>query len=147
MRRPLLSPSLTLRAQSSNFWLLLRAVRTFTQHPSTFSLLPLSGALPDMKADTQRYVGLQTVYRTKARQDLALVESILGELLVSLGLSPELISKDEIETFVKHSAFLKVVRGRSLRQEAEASLLKGQVRESRSAYPFCAFSNYMVLTR
>ncbi|KAL8280567.1 hypothetical protein RQP46_006890 [Phenoliferia psychrophenolica] len=114
-------------SDSSNFWLLLRAVRSFVQHPTTSSLLPLSGALPDMKADTQRYVGLQTVYRTKAKQDLALVESLLGELLVSLGLSPDLIGKEEVETFVKHSAFLKVVRGRSLKEEAESSLLHGQI--------------------
>lgn len=80
-----------------------------------------------MKADTQRYVGLQNVYRTKAKEDLALVEQILGDLLKSLGLPRETVGKEELETFVKHSAFLKVVRGRSLREEVEASLVKGQV--------------------
>ncbi|KAM0750517.1 NEDD8-activating enzyme E1 regulatory subunit [Meredithblackwellia eburnea MCA 4105] len=116
-----------LTSTSSNFWILLRAVRNFVEHPSSEGLLPLSGALPDMKADTQRYVGLQTVYRTKARQDLALVEALLSEILSTLGLPPDSVSKDEADTFVKHSAFLKVVRGRSLRQEAEDSLLKGQI--------------------
>lgn len=105
-------------------------MRNFVQHPTSSGLLPLSGALPDMKADTQRYVGLQTIYRAKARQDLALVRTLLAELLASVGVAEGRISKDEIETFVKHSAFLKVVRGRSLRQEHEASLLKGQVRAS-----------------
>lgn len=81
-----------------------------------------------MKADTQRYVGLQTVFRAKAREDLALVEHLLADLLTEIGVAGARFGKEEVETFVKHSAFLKVVRGRSLRQEHEASLLKGQVR-------------------
>lgn len=80
-----------------------------------------------MKADTQRYVGLQTIFRAKAKEDLALVDTILTELLSNLGLSRDLISKDELETFVKHSAYLKVVKGRSLRDEYENSKLIGQV--------------------
>lgn len=112
---------------SSTFWLLLRAVRSFVQHPTTSSLLPLSGSLPDMKADTTRYVGLQQIYRTKAREDLELVITILGDLLQSLGLKEDSIPREEVETFVKHSAFLKVLRGRSLKEEVEAPLIRGQI--------------------
>ncbi|KAM0786806.1 hypothetical protein ACM66B_002238 [Microbotryomycetes sp. NB124-2] len=116
---------------SSNFWLLLRAVHDFTQHPSTGGLLPLSGALPDMHADSKGYVKLQTLYKTKARQDLQLINDLLSELCTSLGIvDPRLrFSADQVETFVKHSAFLKVVRGRSLRQEVEEPLIKGKVEE------------------
>ncbi|SCZ96749.1 BZ3500_MvSof-1268-A1-R1_Chr4-1g06682 [Microbotryum saponariae] len=119
-------------ASSANFWLLLHAVRLFTLHASNPSgLLPLSGALPDMKAHSSVYVGLQNVYRTKAQQDLHLVTSLLSQLLQSLGLDRSRIEVEEIETFVKHSAYLKVVRGRSLRMEMEQSLLseKGKLKE------------------
>lgn len=85
-----------------------------------------------MKADTSRYVGLQTLYRAKAKADLARVEEILAAVLDSVGLPRETVGKEEVETFVKHSAFLKVVRGRSLREEMEVPALKGQV----GAFPF-----------
>ncbi|KAK4699471.1 hypothetical protein P7C70_g6789, partial [Phenoliferia sp. Uapishka_3] len=118
----------SLPSQSTNFWLLLHSLRTFVHHPSNPShLLPLSGALPDMKADTTRYVGLQTIYRAKAKEDLALVKEILGEVLKGLGVREERVGREEVEAFVKHSAFLLVVRGRSLREEAERSLLKGKI--------------------
>lgn len=80
-----------------------------------------------MKADTQRYIGLQNIFRTKAKEDLILVDSILSELMKNLGLNRNLISKEELETFVKHSAFLKVIRGRSLRDTLENSKLVGSL--------------------
>jgi amyloid beta precursor protein binding protein 1 len=45
--------------KSLNFWILLRAVRDFTESSQGAGLLPLSGVLPDMKSDTERYVTLQ----------------------------------------------------------------------------------------
>jgi len=120
-----------LSASSSNFWLLLRAVREFVSHPDNASkLLPLSGALPDMKAETTGYVDLQNLFKTQAKKDVALVGELLGEVLDKVGRPRESVSQDEVETFVKHSAFLKVVRGRSLRQEREASALKGKIGKS-----------------
>ncbi|GAA5874111.1 hypothetical protein JCM1840_000354 [Sporobolomyces johnsonii] len=124
-------------ASSSNFWLLLHAVRSFTTHPSNPSaLLPLSGALPDMKADSKNYVSLQTLYRAKAREDLEVVQTLLGALLDRLGIERSRVSEGEVETFVKHSAWLKVVRGRSLRQEHDENALKGQVESLLAAASF-----------
>lgn len=80
-----------------------------------------------MKASTSSYVDLQNLYKTKARQDLSVVESLLQRTLKKVGVSEEVVSREEIETFVKHSAFLKVLRGRSLEQEARESKLKGQL--------------------
>ncbi|CEQ39396.1 SPOSA6832_00915, partial [Sporobolomyces salmonicolor] len=123
--------------QSSNFWLLLHAVRSFTTHPSNPSaLLPLSGALPDMKADSKNYVSLQALYRAKAREDLGVVQTLLGELMDRLGVERSRVSEGEVETFVKHSAWLKVVRGRSLRQEHEDNALKGQIESLLAAASF-----------
>ncbi|GAA5972715.1 hypothetical protein JCM21900_002362 [Sporobolomyces salmonicolor] len=124
-------------ASSSNFWLLLHAVRSFTAHPSNPSaLLPLSGALPDMKADSKNYVSLQALYRAKAREDLEVVQTLLGELMNRLGVERSRVSEGEVETFVKHSAWLKVVRGRSLRQEHEDNALRGQIESLLAAASF-----------
>lgn len=120
-------------SQSSNFWLLLHAVHAFTQHPSNPShLLPLSGALPDMKATSSSYVTLQKLYKQKARDDLDLVKSLLNETLASAGLEQgsSTVKEEEVESFVKHAAWLKVIRGRSLRQEmGDECKLKGQIGE------------------
>ncbi|GAA5865166.1 hypothetical protein JCM3774_002158 [Rhodotorula dairenensis] len=127
-----------LSTSSTHFWLLLNAVRAFTRHPSNPDhLLPLSGALPDMKATSAAYVTLQKLYRQKARDDLDLVKQLLADSLSRLGglggstgeqaPAAAAIPDEEIESFVKHAAWLKVIRGRSLRQEAEACKLKGRI--------------------
>ncbi|GAA6015476.1 hypothetical protein JCM8202_002485 [Rhodotorula sphaerocarpa] len=128
-------------SSSSNFWLLLHAVRAFTRHPSNPShLLPLSGALPDMKATSSGYVTLQKLYKQKAREDLELVRQLLGETLGRVEITAPsaaaggeagsvrgVVSQAELESFVKHAAWLKMIRGRSLRQEHEACYLQGKI--------------------
>ncbi|KAF8935701.1 hypothetical protein EDD21DRAFT_66374 [Dissophora ornata] len=107
-----------LTAESDNFWILARAVREFVNDRSkSGGLLPLSGTIPDMKAQTDSYVTLQSIYKTKAKQDVQEVSNITESLLESLGLAPGSISLQEIESFCKYSAFLKVIRYRSLEQE------------------------------
>jgi hypothetical protein len=44
--------------QSSNFWIIARAIKDFVYHEGA-GLLPIPGKLPDMKADTKSYVQLQ----------------------------------------------------------------------------------------
>lgn len=95
-----------------------------------------------MKADTTGYVGLQSLYKGKAKEDLKLVNEILGEVLSKAGVSRERVSEEEVETFVKHSAFLKVVRGRSLRMEEEESLVKGNL----GALAYCFVISRRALT-
>lgn len=77
-----------------------------------------------MKADTTSYVTLQTLYRQKAQQDLLEFKNILQEILDQhqqilpaehLGH----LSDETVQTFVKHSAFLKLLRGRSLAEERQ----------------------------
>ncbi|KAF9104495.1 NEDD8-activating enzyme E1 regulatory subunit [Mortierella sp. AM989] len=107
-----------LTAESSNFWILARAVRNFVNDQAKSSgLLPLSGTIPDMKAQTDSYVTLQSIYKNKAKQDVQEVSKIVESLLESLGLAPGSISFQEIESFCKYSAFLKVIRYRSLEDE------------------------------
>ncbi|KAI9596629.1 NEDD8-activating enzyme E1 regulatory subunit [Syncephalis fuscata] len=106
-----------LSPQSSNFWILLRAVRDFTESTEGAGLLPLSGVLPDMKADTERYVALQQIYRQKAQSDYQAVQRYARHYLTQLNLPIEQIDNEEILTFCKHSAFLQVIRYRSLSDE------------------------------
>lgn len=129
-----------LTSQSSNFWILLQTLQLFTLDPSNPShLLPLTGSLPDMKSHSTTYVQLQQVYRSKAKTDLDLFLRILSQVLESLngghgepGVAvARKIGKEEIESFVKHSAWVKVLRGRNLVETTEpsTSLLKGQLHD------------------
>ncbi|KAF9968073.1 NEDD8-activating enzyme E1 regulatory subunit [Mortierella alpina] len=107
-----------LTSESANFWILTRAVKDFVDNTEkSGGLLPLSGTIPDMKAQTDSYVTLQSIYKTKAKHDVQEVSKIVEHLLESLGLASGSISLQEIESFCKYSAFLKVIRFRSLEQE------------------------------
>lgn len=101
-------------SNSTNFWVLVAALREFVV--SEDCRLPLSGVLPDMKADTTGFLKLQTVYRQKAAADRARFKDLLNELLDAAGRPRDAITDDEIEIFCKNSAHLKVVCGTSLRK-------------------------------
>lgn len=60
---------------------------------------------------------MQISYKTKAKQDVQEVSKLVDTVLESLGLAPGSIPSEEIETFCKYSAFLKVIRYRSLEDE------------------------------
>lgn len=47
--------------QSSSFWIIAKAVRDFIDNEGK-GLLPLKGTLPDMTADTEKYITLQQMY-------------------------------------------------------------------------------------
>ena len=48
-------------------------------------LLPLRGSIPDMTADSERYITLQNVYRDQANRDIAAVTAHVHTLLQTLG--------------------------------------------------------------
>jgi len=87
------------------------------------------GAVPDMKADSNRYILIQNwfspfagniadgSYRRKFKADLADVSARVAATLRSLGRAETDISADEIEAFCKHAGYLKVIRYRSLEEE------------------------------
>jgi amyloid beta precursor protein binding protein 1 len=56
-------------------------------------------------------------YKAKAKHDVQEVSKSVESLLESLGLAAGSISLQEIESFCKYSAFLKVIRYRSLEDE------------------------------
>lgn len=51
-----------LDSKTDNFWIISRAVKDFLENPEQGNgLLPLSGGIPDMKAESNGYVDLQNV--------------------------------------------------------------------------------------
>jgi len=101
---------------STPFWVVARAISLFVTEKNN-GLLPLPGALPDMKAESKGYIQLQNVYKAKARADLGQVMDFVKSILTSLQRSENEITEAEVETFCKHAGYAKLVRGRSLQQE------------------------------
>ncbi|KAI9338515.1 ThiF family protein [Obelidium mucronatum] len=99
----------SITAETSNFWLLARAVADFTE---TEGKLPLAGVVPDMKADTESFVKLQTIFRDRAHQDAAKVHAIASQL--ALATPPTL---EETARFCKNARTLNLVRMSSLESE------------------------------
>jgi amyloid beta precursor protein binding protein 1 len=58
-----------LHSESKPFWIMARAVKEFVEKEGQ-GLLPLRGSIPDMTADSDRYIQLQSVYRDQANQDI-----------------------------------------------------------------------------
>jgi amyloid beta precursor protein binding protein 1 len=76
-------------------------------------VLPLPGTVPDMKAQSADYMELQTVYKSKARQDAATVLQIVRKLEADLGRTKAADEK-EVEAFCKGAGHIKLIRGRPL---------------------------------
>lgn len=83
-----------------------------------------------MKALSSTYVQLQLLYRQKAAEDLAIFKQLLLVVLQSVSLPADTISTDEIESFAKNASYLKVIRGRRLRDMTDShGTADGDVRE------------------
>lgn len=105
-------------SSSTNFWLLVRALRDFVASDGQ-GQLPLPGSLPDFKATSATYVEIQRLYKVKAQQDLSALKQNLSAILSSVGLPPDAIADTEVESFAKHAGYLKLVRGRSFAQSLQ----------------------------
>uniref|UniRef100_A0A4W5MKA6 NEDD8-activating enzyme E1 regulatory subunit n=1 Tax=Hucho hucho TaxID=62062 RepID=A0A4W5MKA6_9TELE len=71
-------------SQTPAFWLMTRAVREFVQNDGSGNL-PVRGSIPDMIADSEKFINLQNVYREKAMQDASVVSKHVEALLQSVG--------------------------------------------------------------
>jgi amyloid beta precursor protein binding protein 1 len=93
---------------SPSFWVIAHAIGLFY---TKYSVLPVPGSVPDMKARSKDYIELQNVYKTKARKDLAeVVESV--RFLERTANRNTSIEEKDIEAFCKNAAHIKLVRGR-----------------------------------
>lgn len=107
---------INLDKQSKNFWILAAGLKRFIENEGK-GLLPLRGTLPDMTSDSERYVKLQSVYKTQAEMDMVAVTEHVSEICASLGSGNGRISEKEIKKFCRNSHFLKVIRCRSIADE------------------------------
>jgi len=105
-----------LTSSSSNFWILVNAVKQFVENEGG-GLLPLMGSIPDMTADTQTYISLQEVYQRKSQEDIDVILRYVAAALSSVGKSPNAISAEDIKLFCKNALYLRLVRTSSLNNE------------------------------
>ncbi len=108
--------SKSLTNHSSNFWILVHALNEFISNEGE-GYLPLRGSIPDMMSSSDLYIDLQRIYQKKAQNDIQLITEYISQLLISLGKPEHIITDHEIKLFCRNSAFLRVVRTRSLIDE------------------------------
>lgn len=106
-----------LKQESADFWVIASALSEFYQK---HQVLPLPGSLPDMKALSEDYVALQSLYKAKAKKDVEEVTEIVRRIESQLGSRLAPIPEKEIEVFCKNAAHVKVVRGRDIPQLDDA---------------------------
>lgn len=93
---------------SPSFWVIANAVGLFY---TKYGLLPVPGAVPDMKARSKDYIQLQNVYKSKARKDFAEVLDNVRFIERNANRSTP-IDEKHVEAFCKNAAHIKLVRGR-----------------------------------
>jgi amyloid beta precursor protein binding protein 1 len=96
------------KEDSPSFWVIANAVGLFY---TKYGVLPVPGAVPDMKARSKDYIELQNVYKSKARKDLAEVLESVRFIERNAKRSTPIAEKD-VEAFCKNAAHIKLVRGR-----------------------------------
>lgn len=74
-----------------------------------------------MKATSSGYGTLQSLYRSKAKEDIAHVKAELSAVLQQAGLPDDgsQINDEMLTVFIKNAAFVQVVRGSKMRDEYE----------------------------
>lgn len=105
-----------LTSKSEPFWILAKAVKDFVDNEGNGNL-PLRGSLPDMTADTTRYIALQQLYRDQASKDADIVYRGAQQLLHQLGQPSSLITEAQVKLFCKNASFINVVRGTCIADE------------------------------
>ena len=110
-------PACCVSSSASPFWLTAAAVKQFY---NVRGVLPVSGVLGDMTADSQSFVALQTLYRDKAASDAQAVAEYVQGSLKKLGVPTEYVSRDLINKFSKNSRFIRVIRTNPVESSKEA---------------------------
>ena len=77
---------LHLTNRSEDFWILARGLKEFLENNQTHSL-PLKGSLPDMFADSNRYITLANIYRNQAALDSEKIYKYVQTHLETIGRS------------------------------------------------------------
>ena len=110
--------------KSKPFWIMVKALSDFVK---VHNVLPLSGIIPDMKADTDSFIFLQKLYHSKAKKDVEWIKVKVYQICDDLGICPEKIPAELIERFCKNSSCLSIIRTSSLSQEYSYSSEKSKI--------------------
>lgn len=114
-----------INADSKPFWIMLQAIKEFTENEGN-GALPLRGTIPDMTADSNRYVQLQNVYRDQASKDADIVLRRVQDLLQRIGKPYCSITEQDVKLFCRNGSFLRVIHCRSLSEEYDPKTAKVQ---------------------
>ncbi|XP_030060332.1 NEDD8-activating enzyme E1 regulatory subunit [Microcaecilia unicolor] len=114
---------INLSQESPPFWILVGALKEFVAKEGHGSL-PVRGTIPDMIADTDKFIQLQSVYHEKAKKDAAAIENHVARLLQTVGKPRESIQQKDIQLFCRNAAFLRVTHCRSLAEEYSLDTFK-----------------------
>lgn len=93
----------SLRSDSPPFYHLLKALEDFSSEPP--HVLPLTSTLPDMKADTKKYIELQKLYKERSLEE----KDKFKQLLAKRGAR---VDEETIDSFVKNAHAIRLLRGR-----------------------------------
>eukprot|EP00879_Flechtneria_rotunda_P033180 GHRR01036725.1.p1 GENE.GHRR01036725.1~~GHRR01036725.1.p1 ORF type:complete len:213 (+),score=66.28 GHRR01036725.1:2977-3615(+) len=142
--------AVTVDASSTNFWLLVAALRAFVANEGA-GRLPLDGNIPDMHATTDLYLQLQRLYRDQAAAEAAAVEAHLQQILATIGSPSRTIPAAEVKHFCRNARNIRVVRYRTLAEEfgfGDSSTARGsQLAAALSEEGTAANANLYVLLR
>jgi len=72
-----------------------------------------------MHSSTTAYIALQNLYKDQHRSDLAEYKSVLAAVLERLGMSADIIPEEEVESFVKNSSAVAIIKGASMRESKQ----------------------------
>lgn len=112
---------INLTAKSSSFWIIAKAIRDFCENEGT-GLLPLKGILPDMTADTEKYITLQQIYHKQAVSDAEAVWRRTLQLLRQLSKPSDSISERDVKLFCRHASNIHVERGTCIADEYDSKI-------------------------
>jgi len=121
VRQILYDPKTTLNnglknlGKDSSFWILARAVREFVEKEGG-GLLPLRGTLPDMTADSKRFINLQQIYKQEAANHMRNVTNHMHAILQQEDGEVK-VREEDVRMFCRNAAFLRVLRYQSLSNE------------------------------
>ncbi|KRY17723.1 Nedd8-activating enzyme E1 regulatory subunit [Trichinella patagoniensis] len=116
--------------ESGTFWILAHAVNQFVNNEGA-GRLPMSGVLPDMESDTNRFVTLQKIFAKQADKDAAIVHGYVEKTVEALAMSHRQsrfrsISLKNTKHFCKNASAIRVIHG----QSAEMNVMRNELQAS-----------------
>ncbi|KAL5627919.1 hypothetical protein BROUX41_002667 [Berkeleyomyces rouxiae] len=133
--------SAKLQTSASSIWTTAAAIKAFYDK---HGCLPVPGGIPDMKAQSDVYISLQNIYKTKAKAD---IEEVLGIARTLPG--GEGVTEEEVSVFCKNAAFVKLINpkpaGPSALQKISEQEAANDEMSAQTGAPLSLFPIYMAL--